>query len=489
MKSIALAILLFTYSSIFSQENKYPLDPVYHTPYEILQDFKNLKEKYPDIFMWEIIGNSSNDSLPLYAVKISDNVRLNEHNEAAVLICGQHHSEEPIGVEVGFHIINQLLKNYSKSSEIKKMINNFEIWFVPTVNPEGFSIVKSGKYPLKRKNSTDTNYDGISDIKNDGVDLNKNYPCNWEEDYVDDQFSQYYKGPYPASESEIRTMIDFYKREMFQLAIFYHSSANGTYNEKIFFPWKADKKQSDNYNDLSFLASILAAELPRDYDSGNYVSHLWNNFSKGYARDYIYSELGCLPLNVEIGGINDKGISVIFPAKDKLREIEEKHYKAFIKLMAVYHENLIRGRIVGLYSQPIVKEPIFFAEEPLLKRKPITSNETGYFFRFVTPEKKLVSLICRNKYFELRKKEANTIKISTTNNYIDRELFPIFYEGEVFTVDYPDFSNKKVRYDADVYENFMPIKKFTGKSKLELINDSVVRKGKIKLKVSNSKKR
>ena len=60
------------------------------------------------IYNLQTIGYSSQDSLPIYAVKLSDNVEKGE-SEPKVLILGQCHAEEIYGVEISMAIIECFL--------------------------------------------------------------------------------------------------------------------------------------------------------------------------------------------------------------------------------------------------------------------------------------------------------------------------------------------------------------------------------------------
>ena len=89
------------------------------------------------------IGESSQDQLPIYAVKLSANVQEREQ-EPKVLILGQCHAEEIYGVEIAMEIINQFLhpEQYSDNRTfLQKGLYFTEIWIVPTYNPEGLRVV------------------------------------------------------------------------------------------------------------------------------------------------------------------------------------------------------------------------------------------------------------------------------------------------------------------------------------------------------------
>ena len=107
------------------------------------------------IYNLDTIGYSSRDSLPIFAVKLSDNANLDE-DEAQVLILGQCHAEEIYGVEIAMALIECFIKpgdcNRLDTEEYgfdKGMLDNYlstaldklEIWVVPTHNPEGLKVV------------------------------------------------------------------------------------------------------------------------------------------------------------------------------------------------------------------------------------------------------------------------------------------------------------------------------------------------------------
>ena len=120
---------------------------------EVHQSF----EDYGIIYNLDTIGYSSRDSLPIFAVKLSDNAKLDE-DETRVLILGQCHAEEIYGVEIAMSLIECFIDpgKCSRLDDVgedygfdKGMLDNYlstaldklEIWVVPTHNPEGLKVV------------------------------------------------------------------------------------------------------------------------------------------------------------------------------------------------------------------------------------------------------------------------------------------------------------------------------------------------------------
>ena len=266
---------------------------------------------FPDhgiIYNLDTIGYSSQDSLPIFAVKLSDNANLDE-DEAQVLILGQCHAEEIYGVEIAMALIECFIEpgncNRLDTEEYgfdKGMLDNYlstaldklEIWVVPTHNPEGLKVVhgycddgdsettsacslNNGNWvedPSYRKNGKDVNNNGtfiepddwlrVIGQDMDGVDLNRNYDLNWIfghdkfqhtygteyascNTYYQDDFD-YYKGESSFSEKEIQAIRDFALDKKFILSIAYHSSRSGCIAEKVIFPW-GWKEKTDQDSD------------------------------------------------------------------------------------------------------------------------------------------------------------------------------------------------------------------------------------------------
>ena len=73
----------------------------------------------------------------IYALKISDNVQIEEEERIRSHHPGCHHAREWISVEVPFYVAKHLLENYSTDAHIRGLVNQSEIWIVPLVNPDG----------------------------------------------------------------------------------------------------------------------------------------------------------------------------------------------------------------------------------------------------------------------------------------------------------------------------------------------------------------
>ncbi len=340
MKTRIFILLLLLRVTFILALNQYPLDSDYHSWKTLSDSLLHYHQEDRLISDIEIIGHSSAENLPIYALHIfkSDNItnkkkklweRKLPKDIKKVLIIGQHHGEEPIGVEIAMAILKDLISK----PNLEELIRNYYFVIIPTLNPEAFKIVNSGEFPLKRKNNRDTNHNGFLDLKTDGVDLNKNYPSNWEEADLDHPQSPYYKGKESASESEIQAVIKLAERFSFDYSFQYHSSANGTYPEIIFFPYNWGTEKSKDWDKMKKIAESLSDNLPCFYKSENYQVNTGETSQYGYARDFLYRKYHTLAFTIEVSPLSPNGVSHFLPQNSDLKIIVQNNKSALYKLL------------------------------------------------------------------------------------------------------------------------------------------------------------
>jgi carboxypeptidase T len=206
----------------------------FHSYPELERDLMVLADAYPDLAQVIDIGDSL-EQRNIYALKISDNVGIQE-SEASVIFLGCHHASEWISVEVPYLLGKYLVENYDTDPEIKRLVDNCEIWIVPLVNPDGLEY-SIHFYRYWRKNMRE-NGDGTY-----GVDLNRNYGYKWGLDNKGsspDSASELYRGTGPFSEPEIQAVRELFSQKNFLALLSYHN-----YSQLILYPWGYTKAASD----------------------------------------------------------------------------------------------------------------------------------------------------------------------------------------------------------------------------------------------------
>ncbi len=312
---------LFLSNLIFSQA----LDSRYHTLPEIeaLLDSLDQIEAYDNMYHLETIGYSTQENLPIKAVKISDNADVKE-DEARLLFLGQCHAEEVLGVEAVIELIYFLLDPPAANAQhVNILRQNLEIWIVPTYNPEGLNVVHSGLDVSYRKNKHDFSPmgpfpNGVFDYNPaigydiDGVDFNRNYDFNW---MFGDGFMEldpsgyaahydYYKGPEPWSETEVQAIRDLALENEFLFSIAWHSSRSGSLSEKVFTSWSwEDTKFTPDIDIMKNIGDNLAAKIVKENGVGNYLSK-YGTSRRGKAHAWFYKATGCFQYLIECGTAN-----------------------------------------------------------------------------------------------------------------------------------------------------------------------------------------
>lgn len=309
--------------------NLYPLPKSYYREASMYTELQQLSKDNPERVQLHTIGKTATNKKAVYALQIQTDI-----DRIPVLVVGQHHGDEVIGVEISMALAKQLI--YSHDPKISRLLEVYSFWIVPTLNPEAYSVVTSGKNEWKRKNNTDTNRNGRLDIKTDGVDLNRNYPTFWNMDSPLPESSFFYKGKSPASENEVKSIIELASIHQFKYAFFYHSSVTGILSEKIYLPWqdKKDKSVRSDFDTMRNLAEVYAASVPKDYKPGTYSVFSGNTSRLGNSRNHFFYEYGTYSFDIEVCGVNKAGVGIVHPDAATKDIIARKNVKAIVKTLS-----------------------------------------------------------------------------------------------------------------------------------------------------------
>jgi len=483
----------------------FPLSERYHTFYEIQDKLvewdsefssnENPWPQYPDsgiIYQLYEIGASTNDSLPIYAAKLSYNAD-QENDKAKVLILGQCHAEEIYGVEIAMELIDWLLHpnaNYPVGySDRQLALQNTEIWVVPTYNPEGLLTVHGDEiqgewiqdeYFRKNKNDINANqiFDYISGPGNDsdGVDLNRNYDFNWF--FGDDEYEldygcssnpgyisnfDYYRGGSPFSENEVQAIRDLALEKNFLLSIAYHSSRSGCVSEKVIYPWLwTDEKSSPDFVSIDKLGRDIASFLPTQDGITTYLPS-GSISRRRNAHDWFYSQTGCIQYLIEVGtsSIQTDDVEIIENTIDKnlvgaFHLINRASGNNSGALGAEKH--LITGIVTDFISGEILDSEIKILEMDASMIEPRMTDSFGRYRRLLHPG--TFTLEVSSKGYETYIEE-NIVPSSSSFVIRDVQLSPLEEYQLTFNFSYPEFydqnnslklsySDKWGRVDLDI---------------------------------------
>lgn len=421
-------------------------------------------EAYDNIYHLETIGYSTQENLPIKAVKISDNADMKE-DEGRVLFLGQCHAEEILGVETVIELITLLLDPPpAEAQHVNILRQSLEIWIVPTHNPEGLNVVHSGLDVSYRKNKTDFSpagpypngiFDYDPSIGNDidGVDLNRNYDFNW---VFGDTFTQpdptdyaahfdYFGGTAPWSESEIVAIRDLALENDFLFSIAWHSSRSGRLSEKVYTSWKwDDAKFPPDTEELITIGDIIASRIVNEIGVANYESKYGTSMN-GKAHDWFYQATGCFQYLIECATANLQPDSALI--EDTIDRLMPAQFYLMDRAIG-YNENAgqITGIVRGADGNPIEDVEVIVAERNGRILEPRLTDEFGRFRRILNPN--TYTLRFRKFGYE------ETVIQATANNsiiyYTDILLNPKPMHEISFVIDEP-WNDIRFRYDNGIF--------------------------------------
>ncbi|UCG91966.1 MAG: hypothetical protein JSV97_13040, partial [candidate division WOR-3 bacterium] len=213
---------------------------------------------YPDICRLDTIGYSV-QGRPIWAMRVTDNPLI-EENEAEIRLLGNVHGDEHIGTEITLYFLRQLLTNYGLDPQVQNLINNREVWVLPSINPDG-------KVANTRSNAN-------------WVDLNRDYGYFWD---------GWGGSPAPLSQIENQVMAQHLEENNITLEYNYHSLAF-----YVNYPWDYHQSDPPDSDYIITLSEIYA-------DSANLVAingYDWYQVC-GSLQDYTVGISGALAWTIE----------------------------------------------------------------------------------------------------------------------------------------------------------------------------------------------
>ncbi|WP_147404253.1 M14 family zinc carboxypeptidase, partial [Aquimarina sp. AD1] len=343
----------------------------YLTYQEMLDNLDAMRVQYPtlisaraDIGTFVTNGTPDNSVSPsiggntIQWVRISDNPDVNE-NESEILYDAIHHAREPASLSQLIYYMWYLLENYNTDPDIKQIVDNTELYFVPVINPDGYlynQVTNPNGGGLWRKNRFNTH----------GVDNNRNYDhypngnstaATWggpgSSSNTNDQT---YHGTSAFSEVENQAMKWFTEQHEFVIAL-----NNHTFGELLYFPYSYAANTPTPDEDI-FIA--IGTELT----SQNGYNPLRDAPFAGDSDDFMYG--GVSSSHNKIFSFTPEVGTSFWPASNQIDGICKE----------MMYLNLTAAKMTNNYAQLesigslFVGEMTSFNAEYTLKRLGITGN-------------------------------------------------------------------------------------------------------------------
>ncbi|RLD20494.1 MAG: hypothetical protein DRI69_06155 [Bacteroidetes bacterium] len=290
----------YDYTYEIPENFKYGSMGGYLTYSEMIDELDIMANLYPELISVRKQAGTdlSHEGRKIEWVRISDNPNEDE-SEPEILYTALHHAREPMSLMQMMYYMWYVLENYDSDKEIKYLVNNTEMYFIPCINPDGYvyneTIAPDGGGNW-RKNKRDNNNDGIFNEKDDGVDLNRNYAFQWG---LDDEGSSAapgsvtYRGDDPFSEPETRAVRDFLAEHNFSLALNYHA-----YGNFLLYPWGFDGSVNPDSTVFANFGDLLSSKS--GYKAGTTEQTL-GYLANGVAADWMYAVHDVIAVTPELG--------------------------------------------------------------------------------------------------------------------------------------------------------------------------------------------
>ncbi|MHB1314104.1 MAG: M14 family zinc carboxypeptidase [Christensenellales bacterium] len=259
---------------------------------ELLSDAGSLAAMYPDLIETSVIGQSV-EGRDILLVKLGK-------GDKKLLLAGAHHAREYITSTYLMEMADEYARAYTASGnygsyDIRKLLDQVTVYIVPMVNPDGVNLVQNGidavKNPeaVKAMRMLQKDYDQWKANIN-GVDLNRQYPCHWDEKKSNTNVpsSEMYKGTAPATEPEVKAIMALCDSNKFLLAASFHAKGEVIY-------W-ADSGSEDSIEADDTIAQALSGVsgyglMPVSEDPSVYGGGFENWFRQEFLRPAFCIEL------------------------------------------------------------------------------------------------------------------------------------------------------------------------------------------------------
>ncbi|HWR23731.1 MAG TPA: M14 family zinc carboxypeptidase [Feifaniaceae bacterium] len=203
------------------------VDPNRTYTYEMmLADANELTQAYPGLVKVSSIGKSV-EGRDLTLLQIGK-------GETKLLLLGAHHAREYITSTFLMETADAYAGTYEAGTE--NLLDSVTVYIVPMVNPDGVNLVQNGPDAAKDPQAVKAMRmlkDSYSEWKANinGVDLNRQYPCHWEEkaSNTDVPSSEMYKGTAAATEPEVQAVMKLCGENAFAMAASFHTKGEVIY--------------------------------------------------------------------------------------------------------------------------------------------------------------------------------------------------------------------------------------------------------------------
>lgn len=302
----------------------------YHTYDDLVTLLNSFQSRYPNISRVFSIGQST-EKRELLVFQITDHVNRTEPGEPMFKYVGNMHGDETVGREILISLIYHLLSNYGVDKNITDLVDNTNIFIMPSANPDGFEHSSEGScdFSLGRENANQ-------------VDLNRNFP-----DQFDIQTSN--ETLFAGRENETVALMKWIMENKFVLSANLHAGAvvaSYPFDDSSHHQIQGYYSASPDDDVFKHLALTYATShktmsqgdlCGNDFPQGITNGAHWYDVPGGM-QDFNYLYSNCFEITLELTCCK-------YPTKEHLPEEWENNKDALINFMSLVNKLGIKGYV------------------------------------------------------------------------------------------------------------------------------------------------
>ncbi len=247
------------------QENEHQLSD-YPSYEQVTAKLKQLAQSHPHIFRLFSIGKT-HEGRELWVMKVSDNVAADEVEPEFKYISSMH-GDEITGRELMIRMLEEIAFKYQVDRTITRLVNNTEIFIMPSMNPDGSELQQRGNAH--------------------NIDLNRNFPEIFTQNRV-----------FQVTQPETQAVINFQKGRNFSFSANFHGGA-----VVVNYPWDSTYKRHPFDAMVRDISLNYSKRNPEMYQSTHFEDGITNGADwyivRGGMQDWSYYFYNDLQVTVEL---------------------------------------------------------------------------------------------------------------------------------------------------------------------------------------------
>ena len=335
---------------------------------ELEEILKGYAKRYRHIARIKSIGKSV-ENRDMWSIQITDKPDEIEPGEPMFKYVGNMHGNEAISRQILIYLVAYLCDNYGKDDRVTRIVNNTNIFILPTMNPDGFEHAEEG------------DCEGVKGRSNaNGFDLNRNFP---------DQFTNWHSFNLKSAQPETQAIMRWVYRYPFVLSANLHG---GSVVASYPFDDGPTHVESGVYSkspdDALFkqLALVYAQHHPvmktgnpncgdgETFNKGVTNGAFWYDVPGGM-QDFNYLISNCFEITVELSCCK-------YPLAKNLEKEWNNNKNSLLSFIEQVHKG-IKGRVTDSSGKAIKKAAIIVNGNS----HKVTSIENGDYWRLLLPGK------------------------------------------------------------------------------------------------------